>query len=98
MPDHMPSPLVIESAMLKVISIHKMGMHTKDLEKGVADFLELSQELQEITRADKRGEFGYRLAWARTKAKGKGHIERIDHATWRITEAGLEYLKLQEKM
>ena len=36
----------------------------------------------------KRTEFGYRLAWAKSKLKAEGLIERAGSRRWTLTEAG----------
>ncbi len=84
----MPSAIEIESAMLKVLSANSNGLHTREMRNAVAGFLELSEEVLRVQRVGSRQEFGYRLAWARTKAQQKGLVERIDIATWRITDLG----------
>lgn len=86
--NEMPGASEIESAMLKVLSVNNNGLHTREMRSAVAGFLELSDEVLKIQRIGSRQEFGYRLAWARTKAQQKGLIERIDVAIWRITELG----------
>jgi restriction endonuclease Mrr len=58
------------------------------MRNAVAGFLELSEEVLRVQRVGSRQEFGYRLAWARTKAQQKGLVERIDVATWKITDLG----------
>lgn len=84
----MPSAIEIESAMLKVLSVNNNGLHTREMRNAVAGFLELSEEVLRVQRVGSRQEFGYRLAWARTKAQQKGLVERIDVATWKITDLG----------
>jgi restriction endonuclease Mrr len=88
MRNDMPSAIEIESAMLKVLSVNNNGLHTREMRNAVAGFLELSEEVLRVQRVGSRQEFGYRLAWARTKAQQKGLVERIDVATWKITDLG----------
>ena len=89
MTNEMPGAIEIESAMLKVLSVNNIGLHTREMRNAVAGYLGLSEEVLRIQRIGSRQEFGYRLAWARTKAQQKGLIERIDVAIWRITELGM---------
>ncbi len=88
MTNEMPRPIEIELAMLRVLSVNANGLHTREMRNAVAGFLGLSEEVLKIQRIGSRQEFGYRLAWARTKAQQKGLVERIDVAIWRITELG----------
>jgi restriction endonuclease Mrr len=88
MRNDMPSAIEIESAMLRVLSANNNGLHTREMRNAVAGFLELSEEVLRVQRVGSRQEFGYRLAWARTKAQQKGLVERIDVATWKITDLG----------
>ncbi len=92
MTNEMPGGVQLEYALLKILSFHTSGLHTKEITAAVADFLKLSNEVLRVKRNGSRLEFAYRLSWARTKAKEKGLIERIDVAVWKITQKGIDYL------
>lgn len=90
----MPSGIELEAALLRILSVHAEGMHTREMKDAVAGFLNLSPRVMDVRRAGNRKEFAYRLAWARTKAQQKKLIERIDVAVWRITEIGKKQIKI----
>ena len=87
-----PDNTTLEVAMLKILRVHTAGIHTQEINKAVAEFLELDQSLLKIKRSDGRLEFGYRLAWVRTKAKNRNLIERTDESCWAITSQGAEMI------
>lgn len=69
--------------------LRKQGGATTNaiLERGVAQQLRLSTEALEQLHAPERGsrtEFSYRLAWAKTRLKAKGLIERTGTKSWRL--------------
>lgn len=90
--NEMPGGIELEFALLKILSSHTFGLHTREMKTAVAEYLELSNEVLRVQRNGSRLEFAYRLSWARTKAKEKGLIERIDVAVWKITQKGVDYL------
>jgi len=56
-----------------------------ELERGICDLLHIPVELQQLIHAGRRTELQYRLAWARTKAKGLGLISRQRPNYWQST-------------
>lgn len=59
---------------------------------GLADYvakrLDLSDELLELRHDPEKGkrtEFAYRLAWARTRLRNEGLIERAGSKLWKLT-------------
>jgi len=93
MKNEMPGGIELEYALLKILNSHKLGLHTREMKLAVAEYLELSNEVLRVQRNGSRLEFAYRLSWARTKAKEKGLVERIDTAVWKITEKGTDHLE-----
>lgn len=57
---------------------------TNQIETETIKKLGISEELLKIPREKSRTEFQYRLAWALSKAKKKGFVERIERKTWRF--------------
>jgi hypothetical protein len=53
-----------------------------EIEKFAIEQLGISEEAQRIPREKSRTELQYRLAWARTKAKGEGKITRNGKNSW----------------
>lgn len=54
-----------------------------EIEKFVIEKLDISDAAQRTPREKSRTELQYRLAWARTKAKGAGLIIRDGTKTWK---------------
>jgi hypothetical protein len=54
-----------------------------EIEKFVVQELGISEADQKIPREKSRTELQYRLAWARTKAKGAGLIVRDGTKSWK---------------
>ena len=57
-----------------------------EIEKFVIEELGISEVAQKIPREKSRTELQYRLAWARTKAKGAGLITRDGTKSWKSTQ------------
>jgi hypothetical protein len=83
-----PGSIDLEIALLSILKVHSFGLHAKEMEIAVIDFLQINPEILTLVRSDNRRELGYQLAWIRTKAKAKGYIERVDHGVWRLTLHG----------
>lgn len=60
----------------------KSTQSKQEIESEVARNLRIPKELLEIPREKGRSEFQYRLAWALTKAKQKGFVERTGNKQW----------------
>jgi restriction endonuclease Mrr len=89
----MPGSVELELALLDVLLGEEDGMNTDDILEEVAIHLGLSKEVLEMKRIGNRKEFGYRLSWARTKAKEKGLVERVEFGVWKITKVGAEFVR-----
>lgn len=66
------------------------GVTTTDqMESALKAALQLPAELaEEKHRETNRTEIGYRAAWARTRLRQDGYIERVQRSTWRLTNRG----------
>lgn len=60
----------------------KRTQSKQEIESEVSRRLGVTKDLLEIPREKSRSEFQYRLAWAMTKAKQKGLVERTGHKQW----------------
>ena len=74
---------VVYNALLQFMSDSKTHL-TRDIEKGVADLMQLDEKTRTSTHAGNRTKLGYKLAWARTRAKKAGLIERVGPSLWRM--------------
>jgi restriction system protein len=85
-----PSSSELTKAMLEVL-VELGGSATVDqIDKGVIDLFDLSDDLKSKMRSENRSEIQYRLAWIRTKSKQKGLVTRESPKFWRITDMGRE--------
>ena len=83
-----PNSTALRLALINVLKENPEGLSSKDIDKLTAKKLNLSEtDLSEI-RSGTRTEFAYRMAWERTHAKAKGHIQKIGNRFWIITESG----------
>lgn len=61
----------------------------EEIEDGVSDLMQLSQELLSIPHGDTgRSEFQYKLAWVRTYLKKVGALENSERGVWSLTDGG----------
>jgi restriction endonuclease Mrr len=54
------------------------------IESYVINKLSIPEALVRMLHSGTRSELAYRLAWARTKAKSLGLIEKVGSGTWRL--------------
>jgi len=85
-----PSSSELTKTMLQVLVKSGGSANVEQIDKGVTDLLDLSEDLKSKMRSESRSEIQYRLAWVRTKAKQKGLITRESPKFWKITSEGRE--------
>ena len=74
---------------LFVMREFRRPVHNSEVLEAVARLLKLSPELvSEPLGRGRRTRLEYKLSWARTLLKGMGAIEKIEPATWAVTECG----------
>lgn len=80
----MPSPAELETSLLK--ALHSMGgtSTNKEIFDFVVGDLKISKSQLEVVRSGNRSEIEYRLAWARTRARKKGMIQRNGPSSWSL--------------
>lgn len=81
-----PDSSTLETSVLKAIKAKGGSARTEEIDKFVSEDLNLSTEQLGQIRSGKRTEIQYRLAWVRTKAKGRGLIEKSENRTWKLTD------------
>jgi len=84
----LPPSAILEPPLLKALRENGTAMTTKAIDDFVARELELPEELLTALHAPGRGsrtEFAYRMAWARTRLKAKGLVERAGPKTWKLS-------------
>jgi restriction system protein len=85
-----PSSSELTKAMLEVLVKLGGSATVGQIDKGVIDLFDLSDDLKSKMRSANRSEIQYRLAWTRTKSKQKGLVTRESPKLWRITDMGRE--------
>lgn len=81
---NLPSFNILEEALLLMFKTFPGQSFTNlEIEKFVVQELGISEDAQKIPREKSRTELQYRLAWARTKAKGAGLIVRDGTNSWK---------------
>jgi restriction system protein len=85
-----PTSLELKQATLEVLIKIGGPCEVSQLDREIITMLNLSEELKSKMRSTSRSEIQYRLAWARTKAKQNGLIQRESPRFWSITEKGRE--------
>jgi hypothetical protein len=81
---NLPSFKILQGALLLIFKTFPNQSFTNlEIEKFVIQELEISEAAQIIPREKSRTELQYRLAWARTKAKGAGLIVRDGTKSWK---------------
>lgn len=83
-----PDSNTLEAAVIRALKNKNGVAQTQDIDTFVAEDLKLSKEQLEEIRSGSRTEIQYRLAWVRTKAKGRGLIEKSANRTWKLTPKG----------
>jgi restriction system protein len=88
----MPTSSQLKAHVLSALAEMGRAADNDDVADFVAKRLDLNSETRELPHDPARGkrtEFAYRLAWARTKLKAEGLIERVGNRRWRLTDVGL---------
>ena len=87
----LPTSTQLAIPLLEALSALGGSADNQELEKMIATRLGLSSPAVEALHDPARGkrtEFSYRLAWARTRLKREGSIERVGNRRWRLTSVG----------
>lgn len=85
-----PDSNSLEASVLRALKSQNGVAQTKEIDNFVSKDLGLTNEQLELIRSGNRTEIQYRLAWIRTKAKGRGLIEKGTNGTWTLTTKGLQ--------
>jgi len=86
----LPPASILEEPLLKALREHGKPMTTSAIDDFVARELKLTQDILTTLHAPGRGartEFAYRMAWARTRLKAKGLVERAGPKTWALSSS-----------
>jgi len=75
-----------EALLLMFKNFPNQSFTNEEIEKFVIRELGISEAAQQIAREKSRTELQYRLAWARTKAKGAGLIMRDGAKSWKSAQ------------
>ena len=80
--ESLPKSQELVGPLVKVLKNSGRPLSNNEIEKAICDLLLIPVNLQVVIHSDKRTELQYRLAWARTKAKGLGLITRTSPNYW----------------
>ncbi len=81
----MPKNIELLDSIIRVLDASKSPMSSADIDMAVAEELEMLQSQLEIMRTPSRSEYKYRMAWARTKLKSQGLIQKLENGSWEIS-------------
>ena len=79
-----PNSKSLEDSVYKCLLESNVPLSNQEIEQLVVRDLNLDSELVSVIRSGSRTELQYRLAWARTKLKSKGLIQKIESQKWSI--------------
>ena len=79
----LPKISELKTVILTVLTEMGGSAHFKDLERAVANHLQIDEPLLQRIRTGKRTEFSYRMSWARTACKNEGTINNLGKGIWR---------------
>ena len=82
----LPSSAELEGAVLSALSAHNGNATNAEIYSAVVKDLKLSPEQTKIMRSGNRTEIEYRLAWARTRMRKKGLINRHSPSVWSLAK------------
>jgi hypothetical protein len=85
-----PSPGILKWAMLVVLHETDKPMVASEIDRAVADLLEISDAMYHAVMENGKKYVPYRLGWERTKSKKLGYLEKLQTApgSWQLTEKG----------
>jgi len=87
----LPSQSELQAPTLQALARLGGSATTAEIESAVATDLGLTAEQRERLRDEKRGkrtELAYRMAWARTRLREAGLVERDGPRRWKLTKEG----------
>jgi restriction endonuclease Mrr len=83
--ENLPKNIELLDSIIRVLDASKSPMSSADIDMAVAEELEMLQSQLEIMRTPSRSEYKYRMAWARTKLKSQGLIQKLENGSWEIS-------------
>lgn len=86
--DALPKYQDLIEPMIRVLCNAGKPLTNSEIEAGIINKLEISNELATLIHSGKRTELQYRLAWARTKAKSSGFVSNPAREIWKVTTQG----------
>lgn len=80
----LPTKPVLEETVILVLKGTKSTLTTQEVNKRVADILDIPKELLELEGSQGTGtEYSYRMCWIRSDLKKKGLIDNPSRGTWK---------------
>lgn len=78
----LPKASELVGPLVEILKAAKQPLSVQEIERQMADSLQIPEELRSVKRIGNRTEFNYRLSWARTRAKNLGLIQRTSSKFW----------------
>jgi len=82
--EELPKFLDLVNPVIAVLTEAGKPLTNSEIESAIIEKLQISSSLASVIHSGTRTELQYRLAWARTKAKSLGRIDRPKRETWAI--------------
>ena len=81
----LPTKPVLEEATVYVLTTEGKAITTAEVNRKVAEYLQIPQELLELEGSQGTGtEYSYRMCWIRSDLKKRGIIENPTRGIWRM--------------
>lgn len=92
----LPTKPVLEKAIIHVLTTEKKEITTAEVNRKVADYLQIPEELLQLEGSQGTGtEFSYRMCWVRSSLKKEGMIENPTRGVWKIKGANISESEIQ---
>ena len=82
--EELPKFLDLVNPVIAVLTEAGKPLTNSEIESAIIEKLQIPSSLTCVIHSGTRTELQYRLAWARTKAKSLGRIDRPKRETWAI--------------
>lgn len=84
--NELPKSQHLVEVVVEAIKSNKGEATLIQIESYVIEKLSIPEALVQILHSGTRSELAYRLAWARTKAKSAGLIDKAGNGKWRLVD------------
>ena len=82
--NELPKSQHLVGVVVEAIKSNNGEASLAQIESYVINKLSIPEDLVQILHSGTRSELAYRLAWARTKAKSSGLIDKAGNGSWKL--------------